>query len=165
MTVPQSYQQSSLRTLQYSVGKLAPMSASPSVDLSSALLVIFSLVLALYLPSLFSYVRAWFVLQRIPSPPVDHLISGHTKSLTQLKRHKHEQESIAATGKRVYRLRVFGRHVRCPIPYRFLACQTIFQPVLLMCLVLPRFLYTYDCLLHAASGNCRPHSAPRILCC
>ncbi|CAL8464888.1 g4423 [Coccomyxa elongata] len=50
------------------------------------------------------------MLQRIPSPPVDHLISGHTKSLTQLKRHKHEQECIAATGKRVYRLRVFGRH-------------------------------------------------------
>lgn len=90
------------------------MSAPPSVDLSSALLVIFSLVLALYLPSLLYYVRAWFMLQRIPSPPVDHLISGHTKSLTQLKRHKHEQECIAATGQYVYRLRVFGKHVRWP---------------------------------------------------
>lgn len=86
------------------------MSAPVALDFSSALLIAGSVVVAQYMPALLSYLRAWYILQRIPSPPVDKLISGHARSLTNFKRHKYEQQCVKTIGS-VYRLRSFYKNV------------------------------------------------------
>lgn len=101
---------------------LMSSSASTAVDLPSALLIVASILVAIYIPSLISCLRAWYILQRIPSPPVDSFFSGHAKSLTQLKRHKYEQRCIELVGKPVYKLRVFNKHVSLPTHIVYFCC-------------------------------------------
>ena len=145
-------------------------SVSSAVDVPSALLIIASVIVATYVPSLISYLRAWFILQRIPSPPVDSIFSGHAKSLTQLKRHKYEQRCIETAGKPVYRLRVFNKYVRIPLGRMRISIVRhawLLEQLLVRCISINKASSLLTSLSHvcgAAGGHRRSQSAPRVVC-
>ena len=57
-----------------------------NMEVAAVLLTVVSIAIALYAYRVISFIRAWFMLRNVPSPPASGLLSGHAPQLTTLKR-------------------------------------------------------------------------------
>lgn len=57
------------------------------MEIAAIILTSVSIALALYVPRFVSFVRAWIILRKVPSPQASGLLSGHAAQLSGLKRY------------------------------------------------------------------------------